>query len=134
MRAIALLAMTCIFMICGAYAQAGLTDYQRGVAEGLNTGFYMGELFGMAQYSNAGVEKYNSQLDQYNQWLMGIFTQDRDALERLTLPPLVYSNPVGINGPKPDVYGRIGGYPAPAYYAQIGAGLENQPSEGLGGV
>jgi len=84
-------------LLVSAPALAQLTDYQRGVAEGLNTGFYMGKLFGMAQYSQASGEEYNSQIDQYNQWLIGIFGQNQTVLDQLVLPPLIYQTPVAVS-------------------------------------
>ncbi|NYT01554.1 MAG: hypothetical protein GKC10_02185 [Methanosarcinales archaeon] len=99
MRAIYIMALTFAVLLVSTPALAELTDYQRGVAEGLNTGFYMGKLFGMAQYSEASGQEYNAQLDQYNQWLTGIFGANQSLLDQLAMPPLIYQAPVAVRAP-----------------------------------
>ncbi|WP_348304938.1 hypothetical protein [Methanothrix sp.] len=45
---------------------AEMNDYQRGVANGLKIGRFMGEYYGRGQYVTDYAGQYNAYLDSYN--------------------------------------------------------------------
>jgi len=121
-----------------------LSDYQRGVLDGLSRGWNMSQKYDLAKAGDNA--PYNQAVTEYNAWIQAIF----GANESLMLMPfsasaLASSNPnpyfIGksftpvhsIDGswnqskslmPKPDAYGMINGFPAETYYS-IGPALLN---------
>lgn len=109
-----------------------LTDYQRGVLDGLNRGWHMAQRYDQA---NAGdPAAYNLAVLEYNEWISSIFGQN----ETLMLKPIdiapqsqpyfmqqtikpVHSIDASWNQtsilPQPDASGRIRGLPAEVYYS-----------------
>ena len=117
-----------------------LTDYQKGVLDGLKQGWSMAQRFDQA---NAGdPTAYNQAVPGYNTWIEGIFGSN----ESLRLKPFAASKtakPYSISKtfspihaidaswnqtqqslqPEPDASGLINGYPAEMYYS-IGPALD----------
>lgn len=121
-------------------ASPALSDYQRGVLDGLNRGWNMALRYDQA--NTGDIAPYNQAVPEYNAWIQAIFGMN----ESLMLQPFAASaktkpysisktfNPVhSIDAswnqsasllPEPDAYGMINGYPAETYYS-IGPALAN---------
>ena len=80
-------------------AMAGLTDYQKGVMDGIKEGIAMGKLLGAAPYDPAAAGNYNNLVDNFNQGLAAIFQNNQTAIKMLWLQP--YGSVQGVNyGPQ----------------------------------
>jgi hypothetical protein len=117
-----------------------LTDYQKGVLDGLNHGWGMAQRYCQAQAGDPTA--YNQAVPDYNAWITGIFGQNESLMLSSmggAMPAQPYSigtttsRPVhAIDAswnrtlseqfPKPDTTGRVYGYPAEEYYS-IGPAL-----------
>jgi len=117
-----------------------LSDYQRGVLDGLNKGWNMAQKYDQAKAGD--IASYNQAVPDYNAWIQAIFGTN----ESLMLQPFAESSkpkPYSISKtftpvhsidsswnqsksllPEPDAYGMINGYPAETYYS-IGPALAN---------
>lgn len=117
-------------------ALAELTDYQRGVRAGLQVGLFMGELRGMGRYTLDSANEFNSYLSSLEQFLFNTFKENETAINEFRQLPLANQNTATINGPLPDANGRIGEYPADAFYTATGTGpaLNTSSRDALGGV
>lgn len=115
-----------------------LSDYQRGVLDGLNRGWNMAQRYDQATAGD--IAPYNQAVPEYNAWIQAIFGMN----ESLMLQPFAASakpKPYTIGKtftpvhsidaswnqsrsllPEPDAYGMINGYPAETYYS-IGPAL-----------
>jgi len=108
-----------------------MTDYQRGVLDGLNRGWFMAQKYDQAQAGNPAA--YNQAVPIYNDWIKSIFGQNdtlmlkpfNDAAQsqpytlRKTLTP-VHSidsswNQTRLLSPQADANGLINGKPAELY-------------------
>ena len=118
-----------------------LSEYQRGVLEGLNRGWNMAQRYDQA---NAGdPTSYNQAVSDYNSWIESIFGKNESLMLTPINSPLAVSQysssrtskPVhSIDAswnqtkqsllPEPDANGRINGYPAEMYYS-LGPALES---------
>jgi hypothetical protein len=135
---ITLIIMLYIFaLICPSLA---LSDYQRGVLDGLNKGWDLSQRYDQAKAGD--ISPYNLAVPEYNAWIIAIF----GANESLMLKPFATSakpKPYSISKsftpkhsidaswnqsksmqPEPDASGMINGYPAETYYS-IGPALGN---------
>ena len=117
-----------------------LSDYQRGVLDGLNRGWNMAQRYDQAKAGD--IVPYNQAVQEYNAWIQAIFGIN----ESLMMQPFAASakpNPYYISKsftpihsidaswnqstslqPEPDAYGMINGYPAEIYNS-IGPALTN---------
>lgn len=135
-----LLIAVAIMLLMAAFPASGeMTDYQKGVANGLKIGLFMGEYYGRGQYVSDYAGQYNTYLDQYNQFLWESFGNNLSLINEFMRSPIsVRTNPVSSSGVLyPDASGRIYGYPAADYYTWIGAvpGTKPQnPGDSLPGV
>jgi len=130
MSSASILALAFILAIVAIPATASLTDYQKGVEEGLKIGFFMGNLSGLSQCNIEAARSYNENINQYNNWLAEIFDQNQTMLTIYALSPLVFSEPVNIGSQSAYYEKRIGEYPAEAYYTATGMGPSNSPAMG----
>jgi hypothetical protein len=130
---IALMALTMAMPAC-----AEMSDYERGVANGMKIGFFMGELYGKGQYSYDSAQEFNGFLDQFHQFLANSFKNNQTLINEFMKSPLPVRSSNAIGGtPYPDANGRIFGYPADAYYTAVGAGpggVPENPGNAMGGV
>jgi hypothetical protein len=110
-----------------------ITDYQRGVLDGLNHGWTMGQRYDQAQSGDAS--SYNQAVPQFNSWIMGIFGNNESLmLKNVTGTAGVQANQYSIRKtfspvhaidaswnqsaqvtPQPDAYGKIYGIDAETY-------------------
>ena len=74
---------------------AELTDYQRGVMEGMKAGLTMGKLLGAAPYDSASAQNYNNLVDSFNRKLVSIFGNNQTAINMFLLRP--YGYPQGVS-------------------------------------
>jgi hypothetical protein len=125
-----------IALLVSTPALAELTDYQRGVQAGLQVGLFMGELRGMGRYTLDSANQFNSYLSSFEQFLFNTFKENETAINEFRQSPLAAQNKVTVNGPIPDANGRIGEYPAEAFYTATGSGpiISSSTSDALGGA
>ena len=107
-----------------------MTEYQRGVANGLKIGLFMGEYYGRGQYVTDYAAQYNTYLEEFNQFLYSSFANNQTLINEFMRPPLsAWSKSSSSGVLKPDASGRILGYPADAYYTAIGAVPGTRPRD-----
>ncbi|MFZ2470676.1 MAG: hypothetical protein WAW52_01915 [Methanothrix sp.] len=122
MKLIAAIAVLIMLIIAVPPALCDMTDYQRGVANGLKIGLFMGEYHGKGQYVMETAGQFNTYLESYNQFLWASFANNQSLINEFMLSPIAVglrSSSTGVL--KPDASGRILGYPADSYYTWIGA-------------
>jgi hypothetical protein len=133
-----LIAFLIMLFLAVAPAYGEMTDYQKGVANGLKVGLFMGEYYGRGQYVVNYAGQFNTYLDTYNQFLGASFGSNQTLLNEFTLSTIAVAPGYSKSGsPNPDASGRIFGYPAAAYYTSIGAvpgTMPQNPGDALPGV
>jgi len=112
-----------LFILCLAMPALGqMTEYQRGVANGLKIGLFMGEYYGRGQYVVDYAGQYNSYLENYYQFLYASFASNQTLIDEFMRSPITVTPQSSSTGVlRPDRSGRILGYPAEAYYTWVGA-------------
>ncbi|MDD1750165.1 MAG: hypothetical protein LUO89_09860 [Methanothrix sp.] len=133
-----LIILAFIFNLIGP--SLALSDYQRGVLDGLSRGWNMSQRYDQAKAGD--IAPYNQAVAEYNAWIEAIFGRN----ESLMLQPFaasvkpttyyasrtftpVHSIDASWNQsksllPEPDAYGMINGIPVETYYS-IGPALSN---------
>ncbi len=122
MKLIAAIAVLIMLIVALPPALGEMTDYQRGVANGLKIGLFMGEYHGKGQYVMETAGQFNTYLDNYNQFLWDTFANNQTLINEFMLSPIS----VGLKSSRtgvlmPDASGRVLGYPADSYFTWIGA-------------
>ncbi|MDM7935786.1 MAG: hypothetical protein QUS08_10410 [Methanothrix sp.] len=115
-----IVAIAALLLVAATAALGEMSDYQRGVANGLKIGLFMGEYYGRGQYVVEYAGQYNTYLDQYHQFLREAFGENRSLIQEFMRTPIAVRR-IGEGVLKPDASGRILGYPADAYYTWVGA-------------
>jgi hypothetical protein len=132
--------MVIIIMLGLAASSQALSEYQRGVLDGLSKGWSMAQKYDTAK--GGDITSFNSAVTEYNSWIESIF----GANESLMLKPFPESrklDPYSISKsytpvhaidaswnqsksllPDADAYGMVSGIPAETYYS-IGPALAN---------
>lgn len=138
MKLITAMAVLIMLILAVPPALGEMTDYQRGVANGLKIGLFMGEYYGKGLYVVDYAGQYNTYLDSYNQFLWTSFANNQTLIKEFMRMPIAVTPRSSSTGVlKPDASGRIFGYPADSYYTWIGAvpGSKPQnPGDALPGV
>ena len=138
MKLIAAMAVFIMLITAAPPALGEMTEYQRGVANGLKIGLFMGEYYGRGQYVTDYAGQFNTYLESYNQFLWASFANNQTTINEFMLSPIaVMLRPSSTGVFKPDASGRIFGYPADSYYSWVGAvpGTAPQnPGDSLPGV
>jgi hypothetical protein len=122
MKLIATIAVLIMLILAVPPALGEMTDYQRGVANGLKIGLFMGEYHGRGQYVMETAGQFNTYLENYNQFLWASFANNQTLINEFMLSPIAVglrSSSTGVL--KPDASGRVLGYPADSYFTWIGA-------------
>jgi hypothetical protein len=138
MKLIVAMAVFIMLITAAPPALGEMTEYQRGVANGLKIGLFMGEYYGKGQYVTDYAGQFNTYLESYNQFLWASFANNQTLINEFMLSPIAVmprSSSTGVF--KPDASGRIFGYPADSYYTWVGAvpGTTPQnPGDSLPGV
>jgi len=118
-----------------------LSDYQKGVLEGLNRGWNMAQRYDQAKAGDA--TGFNQAVPDYNSWIESIFGKNESLMLKPITSPLavnqysasrtfkpVHSIDASWNQielsltPEPDSSGLINGIPAEMYYS-LGPALES---------
>ncbi len=111
-----------------------LSDYQKGILEGLNQGWDMAQRYDQAKAGDTA--GYNQAVTEYNSWIESIFGKNESLMLKPITSPLAVSqysasrtftpvhsidaswNQTGLSlMPEPDSSGRINGIPAEMYYS-----------------
>lgn len=133
-----LIAIAFLAMAAAAPAGAEMTEYERGVANGLRVGLFIGELLGESHFSSDSALEFNSFLDQFHQFLAESFGNNQTLINEFMKTPVPVRRATATGGvPAPDAGGRIFGYPADAYYTAVGAGpggVPENPGSAMGGI
>jgi hypothetical protein len=138
MKLIATIAVLVTLIIAVPPALGEMTEYQRGVVNGLKIGLFMGEYYGKGQYVTETAGQFNTYLENYNKFLWDSFANNQTLINEFMLSPIAVwprSSRTGVL--KPDASGRVLGYPADSYFTWIGAvpGTKPQnPGDALPGV
>jgi len=138
MKLIAAMAVLIMLILTVPPAFGEMTEYQRGVANGLKIGLFMGEFHGRGQYVMESAGQFNTYLDNYNNFLWTSFADNQSLINEFMLSPIaVTTRSSGTGVLKPDASGRILGYPADSYYTWVGAvpgTTPENPGDALPGV
>lgn len=133
-----------LLIVLIAFVQTGpslaLSDYQRGVLDGLKWGWNMSQLYDQAKAGD--VVSYNKAAAEYNDWIRSIFGMN-ESLMLQTFAASARSQPYSISRtynpihsidaswnqsksllPDPDAFGMVNGIPAEVYYS-FGPALAN---------
>lgn len=111
-----------LILILAAPALGEMTEYQRGVANGLKIGLFMGEYYGRGQYVANYAGQFNTYLESYNQFLWTSFADNQTLINEFSLSPIANAPRSSSTGVLlPDASGRILDYPADSYFTWIGA-------------
>ena len=80
-----------------------LTDYQKGVTDGLAAGLRMGRLLGSAQYDRNAAQQYDEFVNNFNKGIADIFAGNQTAMQMFWMTPIsAYGGyPTGTVGRKP---------------------------------
>ncbi len=81
----AIIAALILLFLNVAPAMGDMTDYEKGVANGLKIGLFMGELYGKAQYAASAAREFNSYLDRFNGFLQRVIRLQPDHDRQLPL-------------------------------------------------
>jgi len=117
-----------------------LSDYQRGVLDGLSRGWNMSQKYDQAKAGD--IVPYNQAVSEYNAWIQSVFGMNESLMLQPfpeSAKPQPYSisktfNPIhSIDAswnqsksmlPEPDAHGMVSGIPAEIYYS-IGPAIIN---------
>jgi len=124
MKVICAIAVLSMLILATATAGGEMTEYERGVANGLKIGFFMGDLYGRGQYAADAAKQFNDYLDRFHQFLEDSFRGNQtliDEFDRSPLPLTMTAYSPSGEIIRPDGEFRIFGYPADAYYTAVGA-------------
>ena len=92
-RAFAVLALLSLAVIP---AQGEMTDYQKGVMDGMKAGLIMGKLLGAAPYDPAQAQEYNNQVNPFNQGLTTVFGNNQTLLSMFWMQPQGSTTPISL--------------------------------------
>lgn len=145
MKFASLIAVAAILTLVAVPAMATLTDYQRGVNDGLANGLRIGYLLGGAPYDTIAAQKYSEMVNPFNSWLQAVFGANQTEINLFWMRPLSgqtatatgfqayptsnLTKPVhSIDGSfnqsttryNPDIKGKIYGYDPDTYYTMVG--------------
>ena len=65
-------------------ALGDMTDYQRGVANGLKIGLFMGEYHGKGQYVMESAGQFNTYLENYNKFIWASFANNHNECRQFS--------------------------------------------------
>jgi len=136
---------------------AELTDYQKGVNDGLANGLRIGYLLGKSSYDTNAAQQYGSLVNPFNSWLQSVFGANQTEINLFWMKPLAGQAMVGgyqayptNNLSRPvhaidaswnqttsyhaDQKGKIYGYDPDTYYTMVGwSNAPKAPQEANGG-
>ena len=83
-----LIAVAAILSLVAIPAMASMTDYQKGVNDGLMNGLRIGYLLGGAPYNTNSAQQYGSMVNSFNSWLQSEFGANQTELNLFWMKPL----------------------------------------------
>jgi hypothetical protein len=126
-----------------------LTDYQKGVTDGLAAGMRIGRLLGAAPFDPNEAQTYNGQVDSFNRGLSTVFGNNQTALDMFWMQPYgagssysgmtlqnfsstkpIHAIDASFNQTRrvnPDITGKYYGYDLDTYIAMTGHVPTNIP-------
>ncbi len=144
-----MMAVIAMLSLVAMPAMAELTDYQKGVHDGLASGIRIGYLLGGASYDTSASQQYSNMVNSFNSWLQNVFGANQTELNLFWMKPQSGTTVGGyqayptVNSTKPvhsidgsrnqstavyhaDQKGKIYGYDPDTYYTMVG--WENAPT------
>jgi hypothetical protein len=88
MRFTRMMAIVAMFSLVAMPVMAELTDYQRGVEDGIKAGGRITYYYGAAPYDTNAAQKYGSMVNSFNAWLQSVFGSNQTALNLFWMKPL----------------------------------------------
>lgn len=152
MKFASLIAAATILTLVAVPAMAELTEYQKGVNDGLMNGLRVGYLLGGSSYNTNSAQQYSSLVNPFNSWLQSVFGANQTAINLFWMSPLSGQTMAGgyqvypvVNSTKPvhsidgswnqstakynpDLTNKIYGYDPDTYYTMVGWGGSGLPN------
>jgi hypothetical protein len=75
-----IMAIVAMFSLVAMPVMAELTDYQRGVEDGIKAGGRITYYMGAAPYDTKAAQQYSGMVNQFNSWLQSVFGSNQTAL------------------------------------------------------
>src|SRR5512136_651873 len=88
MKLIAAMAVFIMLITAVPPALGEMTEYQRGVANGLKIGLFMGEYYGRGQYVTDYAGQFNTYLEDYYQFLYASFANNQTLIDKFMRQPI----------------------------------------------
>jgi hypothetical protein len=82
-----MMATVAMFSLVAMPAMAELTDYQRGVEDGIKAGGRITYYLGAAPYDTNAAQQYSSLINPFNSWLQTVFGSNQTALNIFLMKP-----------------------------------------------
>jgi hypothetical protein len=83
-----MMAIVAVFSLVAMPVMAELTDYQRGVEDGIKAGGRITYYYGAAPYDTNAAQQYSGMINQFNSWLQSVFGSNQTALNLFWMKPL----------------------------------------------
>jgi hypothetical protein len=152
MNSLRIFAVLVLLSLVAIPALGELTDYQKGVSDGLAAGMRIGRLLGAAPFDPNQAQQYDNQVDAFNRGLAAAFGNNQTALNMFWMQP--YGSSSGYSGMtlqnftntkpihaidasfnqtkriNPDITGKYYGYDLDTYIAMTGHVPTNIPEGG----
>lgn len=88
MKFASLIAVVAILSLAAIPAMADMTDYQKGVNDGLMNGLRISYLLGGAPYSTSAAQQYTNMVNPFNSWLQSVFGANQTEINLFWMKPL----------------------------------------------
>jgi hypothetical protein len=148
MKFTSLIAVATILSLVAVPAMAEMSEYQKGVNDGLVSGLRIGYLLGGAPYDTSAAQQYSSMVNPFNAWLQKVFGANQTEINLFWMKPQAGQAMVGgyqayptVNSTKPvhsiggswnqsttayhpDAKGKIYGYDPDTYYTMVGSAYQ----------
>lgn len=83
-----IVAIVAMFSLAALPVMAELTDYQRGVEDGIKAGGRITYYLGAAPYDTNSANQYSNLVNPFNAWLQSVFGSNQTALNTFWMKPL----------------------------------------------
>jgi len=149
MNSLRVFAVLFLLSLVAIPALGELTDYQKGVTDGLAAGMRIGRLLGAAPFDPNEAQTYNGQVDSFNRGLSAVFGNNQTALDMFWMQPYgagssysgmtlqnfsstkpIHAIDASFNQTRrvnPDITGKYYGYDLDTYIAMTGHVPTNIP-------
>jgi hypothetical protein len=97
MKFATIIAASALLLITAVPAPGQMSDYPKGVADGLKIGFFMNQKYIDAK-AGINITGYNTEVARYNAWIESIFGKDPNflmspmALDAMSKPVIIANN------------------------------------------